>query len=73
MSGTTKASAAGRELADAMCPDLKPDDLETMAGIVDSHLEPLLRALNKTIEFYDAHGGPMGDLRKEAEKWKPGR
>jgi len=33
-------------------------------------LEPLLEAAEKTIEFYDAHGGPMGDLRKEIDTWR---
>jgi hypothetical protein len=86
MSGTAKASAGAIELAKKAFPDglykemfvregiyTEADAQQSrIAALIDSHLEPLLRAVNKTIEFYDAHGGPMEDLRKEAEKWKPG-
>jgi len=69
----TKPSKAARELADAMCPDLKPHDLWIMAGIVQSHLGDLLEKADKVLFLAHDHVSPLlaKELRLQINRWKP--
>ena len=46
---------------------------KAVAQALSARLLPVLEAADATIEFYGAHGGPMGDLRTALDNFAGGK